>query len=118
MVNLFLKWIKKSVKIAARAEISQYPVAVYIKLQVLMYVARISNKDNNPLLLDAYSLSKTLHLNGIYSWYTFAENILNTDEITEKNIEVTDYNKASHKIFEENITRKLWKHVFGEIEVF
>ena len=49
-----------------------------------MYVARISNKDNNPLLLDAYSLSKTLHLNGIYSWYTFAENILNTDEITEK----------------------------------
>jgi hypothetical protein len=39
-------------------------------------MARISNKDNNPLLLDAYnSHSKTLHLNGTYSWYTFAENI-------------------------------------------
>jgi hypothetical protein len=47
--------------------------------------------------LDAYSLSKTLHLNGTYSWYTFAENILNTNEITEKNIEVTDFNKVFKK---------------------
>jgi hypothetical protein len=79
-VNLkFCKFVlgisKKSVNIAARAEIYQYPLDVYIKLQVLKYMARISNKDNNPLLLDAYSLSKTLHLNGTYSWYTFAENI-------------------------------------------
>jgi hypothetical protein len=71
-VNLkFCKFVfgisKKSVNIAARAEISQYPSDVYIKLQVLKYMARISNKDNNPLLLDAYSLSKTLHLNGTYS---------------------------------------------------
>jgi hypothetical protein len=84
---------KKSVNIAARADISQYPLDVYIKLQVLKYMARISNKDNNPLLLDAYSLSRTLHLNGTSSWYTFADNILNTNEITEKNIEVTDFNK-------------------------
>ena len=52
---------KKSVNI------SQYPLNVYIKLQVLKYMARISNKDNYPLLLDAYSLSKTLHLNETYS---------------------------------------------------
>jgi hypothetical protein len=56
--------MRNSVNIAARAEISQYPLDVYIKLQVLKYMARISNKDNNPLLLDAYnSHSKTLHLN-------------------------------------------------------
>jgi hypothetical protein len=42
---------KKSVNIAARAEISQYPLDVYIKLQVLKYIARISNKDNNIQLL-------------------------------------------------------------------
>jgi hypothetical protein len=40
------------IKVAARAEISQYPLDVYIKLQVLKYMARISNKDNNPFLLD------------------------------------------------------------------
>ena len=84
---------KKSVNIAARAKLSQYPLDVYLKLQVLKYMARISNKDNNPLLMDAYSLSKTLHLNGAHSWYTFAKNILNTNEITEQNIEVTDFNK-------------------------
>ena len=43
---------KRSVYIAARAEISQYPLDVYIKLKVLKYMARNSNKDNNPLLLD------------------------------------------------------------------
>jgi hypothetical protein len=48
---------------------------------------------NETSACDAHSLSKTLHLNGTYSWYTFAENILNTNEITEKNIEVTDFNK-------------------------
>jgi hypothetical protein len=70
-------------------------------------MARISNKDNNPLLLDAYSLSKTLHLNGTYSWYTFAENILNTKEITEQNIEVTNVNKEKWhfiKTLKKNIT--------------
>jgi hypothetical protein len=114
-VNLkFCKFVlgisKKSVNIAARADISQYPVDVYVKLPVLKYMARISNKVNNPLLLDAYSLSKTLHLNGTYSWYTFAENILNTNEITEKNIEVTDVNKEKWhltKSLKKNITRKL-----------
>ena len=86
---------KKYVNIAARAEMAQYSLDVYIKLQVLKYMARISNKDNNPLLLATYSLSKTLHLNGTYSWYTFAENILNTKEITEQNIEVTNFNKEN-----------------------
>jgi hypothetical protein len=74
--------------------------------------------NNNPLLLDAYSFSKTLHLNGTYSWYTFAENILlNTKEIIEQNIEVTNFSKEKWhftKSFKKNITRK---HVFREIEV-
>ena len=63
-------------------------------VQVLKYMARISNKDDNPLLLDAYSLSKTLHLNGTYSYYTFAEKyIKHKVNNTIKYIEVTDFNK-------------------------
>ena len=99
-VNLkFCKFVlgisKKSVNIAARAEICQYPLDVYIKVQILKYMARVSNKYNNPLLQEAYIISKILHLNGTSSWYTFVENILklNTNEITEKNIEVTNFNK-------------------------
>ena len=63
--------------------------------------------NNNPLLLDAYSLSKTLHLNGTYSWYTFAENILSTKEIAEQNIEVANFNKEKWhftKSLKKNIT--------------
>jgi hypothetical protein len=92
---------KKSVNI------SQYPLNVYIKLQVLKYMARISNKDNNPLLLDAYSLSKTVHLNGTYSWYTFAENILNTKSLKKtllKNYE----NMFFEKLRSFNINNKLF----------
>ena len=69
-------------------------------------MARISNKDNNPLLLDAYRLSKTLHLNGTYSWCTLAENILSTNKITEKiYIEVTSFNKEKW-----HLTKSLKKH--------
>lgn len=97
-VNLkFCKFVlgisKKSVNIAARAEISQYPVDVYIKLQVLKYLARISNNNNNPLLVDAYHLSKCLHSKGSYSWYSFAENICSYNKIDMKDIENIDYKK-------------------------
>jgi hypothetical protein len=70
-------------------------------------MARISNKDNNPLLLDAYSLSKTVHLNGTYSWYTFAENILNTKSLKKtllKNYE----NMFFEKLRSFNINNKLF----------
>jgi hypothetical protein len=52
---------KQSVNIAARAEQAQYPVDVFIKVQSLKYLARISSDGNNPLLMDALSLSKSLH---------------------------------------------------------
>ena len=56
-VNLkFCKFVlgisKKSVNIAARAELGQYPLDVYIKLQVLKYLARLSNL----YLADAFCL--------------------------------------------------------------
>jgi hypothetical protein len=46
-----------------------------------------------------------------YSWYTFAENILNTNEITEKNIEVTDFNKEKW-----HITKSLKKTLLENYE--
>ena len=47
----------------------------------------------------------------LYSWYTFAENILNTNEITEKNIEVTDFNKEKW-----HITKSLKKTLLENYE--
>ena len=42
---------KQSFIIAARAEQAQYPVDVFIKVQSLKYLARISSDGNNPLLI-------------------------------------------------------------------
>jgi hypothetical protein len=50
-------------------ELAQYPVDVFIKVQSLKYLARISSDGNNPLLMDAFSLSKSLHSVGTYSWF-------------------------------------------------
>ena len=66
---------KSSVNIAARAEIGSYPIETYIHCQAVKYLARISKLDNNPLLCDAFSLSKSLHSNGCYSWYSFINNV-------------------------------------------
>jgi hypothetical protein len=57
-------WLSRSalLNIAARAELAQYLVDVFIKVQSQKYLARISSDGNNLLLMDAFSLSKSLHL--------------------------------------------------------
>jgi hypothetical protein len=41
---------KQSFNIAARTELAQYSVDVFIKVQSLNYLARISSDGNNPLI--------------------------------------------------------------------
>jgi hypothetical protein len=43
---------KQSFNIAARSELVQYPVDVFIKVQSLKYLARISSDGNNLLLME------------------------------------------------------------------
>ena len=86
---------KQSFNIAARAELAQYPVDVFIKVQSLKYLARISSDGNNPLLIDVFSLSKSLHSVGIiYSWFSYVENICKFDNI---DINIIQDNNNSHK---------------------
>ena len=97
-VNLkFCKYVlgtgKKAVNIAARAELAQYPIYVFVKLQVLKYMSRMSNSIDNQLLHDSHCLSKKLHSKGIYSCYTFAENIQKNHDIDEQELQVLDYQK-------------------------
>ena len=67
---------KHLLNIAARAELAQYPVDVFIKVQSLKYLARISSDGNNPLLImDAFSLSKSMHSLCTYSWFSYVENM-------------------------------------------
>jgi hypothetical protein len=60
----------------------------------LKYLARISIDGNNPLLMDAFSLSKSLHSVGTYSWFSYVDNICKFDNI---DINIIQDNNNSHK---------------------
>ena len=83
-INLrFCKYVlglsKQSVNIAARAGLAQYLVDVFIKVQSLKYLARISSDGNNPGCL--FSLIITAFSWYTYSWFSYVENICKFDNI-------------------------------------
>jgi hypothetical protein len=41
-----------------------------------LYFSRINFKEINPLVQEAFKLNKSLSQDGIYTWYTFAREIL------------------------------------------
>ncbi len=71
----------------------------------------------NPLLREAYTLSKTLDEGGTYSWYTYAKNILNECNIDIENIKCKtlletkkikkDTNERVSKFYQNIISTKL-----------
>ena len=101
-VNLkFCKFVlglsKQSVNIAARSELAQYPLEINIKIQALKFLSRILSSKINPLLYDAYCLSKSIHEKGTYSWYTFVENIAKTNNIDFNEIKLDNFDKEKEK---------------------
>ena len=116
----FCKYIlglsKQSVNIAARAELAQYPIDVFIKVQSLKYLARISSDENNPLLYDAFCLSKWLSTNGIFSWFSYVENIANVNKLDINKIQDINY-KQEKRSFSKNIKKELkdsFENIFFE----
>jgi CMP-2-keto-3-deoxyoctulosonic acid synthetase len=67
---------KTSSNIAAKSELDRLPLDTFIKTQVILYFSRINCKEINPLAQKAFKLNKTLSQDGIYTWYTFAREIL------------------------------------------
>jgi dTDP-4-dehydrorhamnose reductase len=46
-----------------------------------MYYSRIHSDKINPLIKEALNLNKSMHDNGIFTWYTFAKEIFAEFEI-------------------------------------
>jgi hypothetical protein len=61
---------KTASNIAAKSALGRFPLDSFIKIQVMMYFNRINLNDINPLVKEAFNISKDLHDNGMYSWYT------------------------------------------------
>ena len=66
---------KTSTNVIVREEMGILPIETYIVSQTLIYFSRLNNENLNPLLHEAYELTKLLDVDGIYSWYTYAKNI-------------------------------------------
>ena len=81
----FLLGIKKSASnIAARAELGCLPIENFIVSQSLLYLARLHTENINPLLKEAFLLTKSLDCAGTYSWYTYIKNIHKDDNILKE----------------------------------
>ena len=81
---------KTSSNIAAKSELGRLPLDTFIKTQVILYFSRINCKEINPLVQEAFKLNKTLSQDGIYTWYTFAREILAEFDINEEDLFVLD----------------------------
>ena len=87
MEKIHLNFIKHTLgikrcatNVAARAELDRLPIEAFIKIQTISYLSRLNNDKLNPLLKEAFSLSKLLDDEGQYSWYTYAKNVSKESE--------------------------------------
>ena len=66
---------KSSSNVGARTELGRLPIENFIHTQSILYLARLHNDELNPLLNEAFQLSKSLDSQGVYTWYTYVKDI-------------------------------------------
>lgn len=119
---------RSSSNLASRLELGRSPIEKFIKIQSLLYYARLHTTNINPLLKESFDLCKTLDSEHIYSWVTYIKDIISDTDIdvnkinsckTSKNLksvkayvksEISEYydNMANNKIKNLNEQNKLF----------
>jgi hypothetical protein len=59
---------ESSTNLAVRGELGRLPLESFIKTQTSLYLLRLRNDNINPLLKEAFHLSKILDKEGLYPW--------------------------------------------------
>ena len=72
---------KTSSNIEVRAERGRFPVENFINSQAILYLARLHTDNLNPLLKEAFELSKSLDSQSVYSWYTYVKKSIEPDSV-------------------------------------
>jgi hypothetical protein len=106
---------KTSSNIAAKSELGRLPLDMFIKTQAILYFSRINCKEINPLVQEAFKLNKTLSQDGIYTWYTFAREILAEFDIIEEDLFVLDKPFKLIKNPIKNSTKRVVKEKYDQI---
>ena len=99
---------KTSSNLAVRTELGRYPLELQIKTKTLLYLSRLLNRKNNPLLDEAFLLTKHLDSEGVYCWYTYVKSIAN-----EAGLDISDISNIG-----ENQIPKLRKTLKSTFEKF
>ena len=98
--NKFCKYIlglkKRASNIASRSELGRLPIDCFIKTQSLLYEDRILANDTPLILKECYSLSKSLHEKGTYSWFSYVYHVRYENKINHSNEEFNKKNKNKH----------------------
>jgi hypothetical protein len=75
----FILRVKKcSSYFSARYELGRFPIDNFIKTQSLLYEDRLLAVDTPETLKECFSLSKSLHEKGFFSWYSYFNQIYST----------------------------------------
>ena len=107
---------KYASNLAARAELGRYPIDCFIKTQSLLYEERLFNRETNPLLKECYNVSKMLHLNGIYSWYTYINHIRDELNVKKSNNCENIHTKSSNRISKIYFKKETSDHFYKQYQ--
>ena len=78
----------------------------------MMHYSRIHSDKINPLIKEAFNLNKSMHDNGIFTWYTFAKEIFAEFEIDKSDFEAFS---RPFRIAKISIKKYLKKNLFMNI---
>lgn len=102
----FCKYIlgvhRKSSNFAVTSELARFPIQVNILLAALSYWHRLETTSSE-LLTDAFACSKTLHSNGLNTWFTSISNIIKLLNVSVTSEMLSDMSAESFKKFIKNI---------------
>ena len=65
---------RRAVNLAVKGELGRFPVAFSCVIQAFRYWYHLM-ESSNPLLQEAFSVSKSLHYNGVSTWFSFYDNL-------------------------------------------
>jgi dTDP-4-dehydrorhamnose reductase len=77
-----------------------------------MYYSHIHSDKINPLIKKAFNLNKSMYINGIFTWYTFAKEIFAEFEIDKSDFEAFS---RPFRIAKISIKKYLKKNLFMNI---
>ena len=116
--NKFCKYIlglkKWASNIASRSELGRLPIDCFIKTQSLLYEDRILADDTPLILKECYSLSKSLHEKGTYSWFSYVNHVRYENKINHSNEEFIKRNRNKLKRKYKNAVEQEYLDIYNK----